>query len=646
MSKSMIVRVQSPEHGTKRIQTVPSERVTDFLDKIKSDFSLASTGWTIYQNRNKTGEIRPTKSKTLSVLKIKHGDMLYLDSDGASGSGESESLFDKVRKGSIISGNGSRRGSLIAGDNSRSMSGSAKKQVQVIEDEVDQILEKQSGKIDRSKNEQLCRHGPQGKCLHCVPLEPYDEAYLKSRDPPIKFLSFHSYIRKLTGGVDKGKFATLENLSCKIKPGCTEHLPWPGGICTKCQPNAVTLKTQKYRHVDYINFENPVIVERFLNYWRFTGNQRIGILYGRYEPHKDVPLGIKATVAAIYEPPQKNAPNSVELLEDENEGIVDSIAESLGLIRVGWIFTDLVADDLKKGTVKCFRGSVDSHFLSAEECIMAAEFQNKYPNPCKLSSDGHFGSKFVTVLVTGDTNNQIHFEGYQVSDQCMALVRDDCLVPTRDVMELGYVKESTNEQYIPDVFYTQKDKYNNEVTKLARPLPVEYLLVDMPAAFPVEPIHTFAVPAENKKQFPVENRANVGEIQDFSAFATYMHQYPEPDLFLAATSDFHVLIFMTTCDMLPLKEKMGRLCEAVRNKDEDIAYHWSRTEEWQTVVHLLDSQVPSPPVSRQGSFVGPNASPLPPIGSTAEKWTCSHCTFLNPAEKDSCEMCSLPNQRF
>lgn len=53
----------------------------------------------------------------------------------------------------------------------------------------------------------------------------------------------------------------------------------------------------------------------------------------------------------------------------------------------------------------------------------------------------------------GDAEKQIKMEGYSVSAQCMALVRDNCLVPTKDVPELGYVRESTDKQFVPDVYY-------------------------------------------------------------------------------------------------------------------------------------------------------------------------------------------------
>lgn len=73
--------------------------------------------------------------------------------------------------------------------------------------------------------------------------------------------------------------------------GCTEHPPWPRGICSKCQPGAVTLNRQPYRHVDNVLIEHSGLVERFLEYWRATGFQRLGYLYGCYEIHPDVPLG-------------------------------------------------------------------------------------------------------------------------------------------------------------------------------------------------------------------------------------------------------------------------------------------------------------------------------------------------------------------
>lgn len=124
----------------------------------------------------------------------------------------------------------------------------------VQEDEVDQALSKKDGKIHRPRDPHLwvelvqlfgrgdcCSHAlqvsprrqqqmpqlcPIGGVLACpispppppllwymsfevslhltsLSLQPFDSAYLASRDPPIKFLSFHSYLHKLTSGIDK-----------------------------------------------------------------------------------------------------------------------------------------------------------------------------------------------------------------------------------------------------------------------------------------------------------------------------------------------------------------------------------------------------------------------------------------------------------
>ena len=88
----------------------------------------------------------------------------------------------------------------------------------------------------------------------------------------------------------------------------------------------------------------------------------------------------------------------------------------------------------------------------------------------------------------------------------MALVRDEILVPTKDAPELAYVIESTEEKYVPDVFFMEKDKYKNEIKKIGRPLPVEYLLLDVTVSAPIEPLASFSVLSGDKKHFPVENR--------------------------------------------------------------------------------------------------------------------------------------------
>lgn len=40
-----------------------------------------------------------------------------------------------------------------------------------------------------------------------------------------------------------------------------------------------------------------------------------------------------------------------------------------------------------------------------------------------------------------------------MSGQCQALVRDGILLPTRDAPDLGYIRDSSDKQYVPDVYY-------------------------------------------------------------------------------------------------------------------------------------------------------------------------------------------------
>uniref|UniRef100_A0A8D2M5Q9 Nuclear protein localization protein 4 homolog n=1 Tax=Zonotrichia albicollis TaxID=44394 RepID=A0A8D2M5Q9_ZONAL len=552
---SQIIRVQSPE-GVKRITATKRETVGTFLKKVAKEFGFRNNGFSVYTNRNRTGEITAAQNKSLNLLKIKHGDMLFLYPSSPAGS-SSETMDTSVSQNSRPGG-----------------------APQVVEDEIDQYLIKQDGKIYRNRDQQLCRHGPLGKCVHCVPLEPFDEDYLNHLEPPVKHMSFHAYIRKLTGGADKGKFVALENISCKIKSGCEGHPPWPEGICTKCQPSAITLNRQKYRHVDNIMFENHTIADRFLDFWRKTGNQHLGYLYGRYTEHKDIPLGIRAEVAAIYEPPQIGTQNSLEILEDPKAEVVDEIAAKLGLRKVGWIFTDLVSEDTRKGTVRYSRNK-DTYFLSAEECITAGNFQNQQPNICRLSPDGHFGSKFVTVVATGGPDNQVHFEGYQVSNQCMALVRDECLLPCRDAPELGYAKESSSEQYVPDVFYKDIDKFGNEITQLARPLPVEYLIIDITTTFPKDPVYTFSI---SQNPFPIENRDVLGETQrDKLGHPGMLGKGNSSD----SESCLALECSFPTCDF---QDSISLLLEAVRTKNEELAQTWKKSEQWATIEQLCSKR--------------------------------------------------------
>jgi nuclear protein localization family protein 4 len=280
---AIVLRVQSSE-GTKRLSVKPDETTKSLYEKIHSEFDMDSYDFRVFVDRARTKEIFSSTRNKLAAMGLKHGDMLF-----------------------IACGDVAIRSPVEAPPPEPEMPEQTEIKAPlppmiVIEDDVDLEINKRDGKVKRPRDPAHCRHGTHSQCVHCFPLDPWDETVI--RESGIKHMSFNAYLRKLTSGLDKGKFVGLENLNCSIKPDCPSHPPWPKALCSKCAPPAITLTRQKYRHIDHVMFENAKIVDRFLDYWRATGNQRLGFLYGYHEPHDSVPLGIRTVVVAIYEPPQ------------------------------------------------------------------------------------------------------------------------------------------------------------------------------------------------------------------------------------------------------------------------------------------------------------------------------------------------------
>ena len=93
------------------------------------------------------------------------------------------------------------------------------------------------------------------------------------------------------------------------------------------------------------------------------------------------------------------------------------------------------------------------------------------------------------------------------------------------------------------------------MTKVARPLPVEYLSVDLPAAFSKDPVYFFNDNSPDlKSKFPIENRVLISDVQDFEALSKYMKQFSNSK-FLEAMTNFHLLLFLATNETIPFDVK-------------------------------------------------------------------------------------------
>lgn len=536
------------------------------------------------------------KGNTLGDLGITHGHLLYVNYK------EQVASVGKEETASVAAGDAAPTSAGQAETDVAGPSAAGKKTLPqrpwetVREDPVDVFWNGKDGMISRPKDSKFCRHGDKAMCDYCMPLEPYDAKYHAEHN--IKHSSFHAYLKKLDVATNASKpsqtyIPPLEEPNYSVRVPCPsgQHPSWPAGICTKCQPSAITLQSQEFRVVDHVEFSHPQLIENLLAFWRSTGVQRYGFLLGHYEPYEVVPMGIKAVVEAIHEPPQEGETDGLTLgVPWEDQARVEKLASACGLQVVGQIYTDLTPadptfqDPTKAGMVLCKRHK-DSFFLSSLEAAFSAHLQAANPNPSRYSMSGRYGSKFVTCVLSGTEEGAIDVSAYQISEQGVGMVKSD-MIEASVAPGIVRVKPSEGERYVPEVFYRYKNEYGIQVKESAKPtFPVEYLLVTLTHGFPNVPSPRFLA----MNPFAIENRPGLHDQDLNKALAAIAKAIGQDDLvptsnsqaagqdvklkkekLLGVISDWHLLAFLDGTGLLDADD-MQALCRAAVTHDSGSA---------------------------------------------------------------------------
>jgi nuclear protein localization family protein 4 len=142
-------------------------------------------GFSVFKDRSNKSQIPLLERKTLNDYGLKHGDFVYVVMNPSQEENNSLALDSSNNR---VENNHNQNCFVVS-------------EKGLVEDEVDLVLYSQKGLIDRPPDPKTCRHGLNAKCVHCVPIEPYDENYLREHN--IKHMSFHTYLKKLTNGIDK-----------------------------------------------------------------------------------------------------------------------------------------------------------------------------------------------------------------------------------------------------------------------------------------------------------------------------------------------------------------------------------------------------------------------------------------------------------
>ncbi|CAM6129389.1 unnamed protein product [Calypogeia fissa] len=238
--------------------------------------------------------------------------------------------------------------------------------------------------------------------------------------------------------------------------------------------------------------------------------KRGGFMYGTVTEEGEV------LVEFIYEPPQHGSEETLLLLRDpEEEKRVDTIALGLGMRKVGFIFTQTVSQNKRDYT------------LSTSEMKQAASLHAE-------SESLHWATAIVKLEVNEDGGADVHFEAFQLSDQCVKLLKDGWFV--EDVGDLDPKLSRMNK----DVVILGKD---------TRDVDNDFFLVLVKILDHQGTLST---------SFPIENRIPSTSIQMLKPHLDKNKHLP----YVRRISDFHLLLLLS--HYFDLNTDVPQLAEAVR----------------------------------------------------------------------------------
>ncbi|KAJ7071479.1 NPL4 family-domain-containing protein [Mycena amicta] len=657
----MLLRVRSPD-GNFRFEFLPTADISELLAKVAETAPDADPATFTISNQPRGNEalFSTLTGRSLQALGLNHADLVFVGYKPKPATASSSSSTQPTNSAAVPES-------------------TTRLWETVTEEPIDVYWRARDGKIPRSRDSRFCTHAAKGMCDYCMPLEPYDSGYHKEH--AIKHLSYHTYLRKISSSTTSN-LPPLEPLSYKVKIPCPSgHPSWPAGICTACQPSAITLQSQPFRMVDHVEIASHETVERFLRAWRETGCQRFGWLIGHYEPYDVVPMGIKAIVEAIYEPPQEGELDGLTLgLPWEEEQRIKTLCSSAStpLTVVGYIFTDLTpSEDDNLKTV--YKRHPNSFYMSSLEAIFAATMQKANATPSKSSPTGQFGSRLVTMIVTANKDGDTDLAAYQVSEQACAMVDADMIEASVDpgivrVKEEDRTQESA--RYVPDVFFSYKNEYGLEVKKTAKPaFPVEYLMVNVTHGFPSNPSPMF-----NSTRYAIENRPGL-ENQTIEGVMSHLANLDAPNIedsrlakpgeahkrreLATWLSDWHLVAFLDTTQLFSpdeVKLMMRIVSSPTVLQDLSQLDPLLATDGWKNLMAFtrdsaatgaansaaMDEDIPQEVLDQiaaqeaadraaSGSGGGDGGN----SGSSPIR-ICPHCTFENSHRGTDCEVCGLP----